>query len=176
VVTEPRTMEGRADDQLAHVALRGQSLESSHGVGGVVVAAADRHGGQSIEAVRADPGAWHRTAPQSLPILEQGQGRPAVGASDSAIPRTASTAAIWSGAPEPPRILAWVSTAAARNDTDALLGGERRLRPGLIAAGGRSPVLYGLRRGRVRFVAVADRRLRTRTRELRRMLLRVGLR
>jgi outer membrane protein assembly factor BamB len=56
------------------------------------------------------------------------------------------------------------------------LRGERRLRAGVISAGRRSSLLFGTRRGRVRWVGVASRSLRSRPRELRRMLLRVGLR
>jgi sugar lactone lactonase YvrE len=53
---------------------------------------------------------------------------------------------------------------------------RRALAGGLWSAGPRSPRLVGVRRGRVRFVGVADRRLLRRPRLLRRYLRRAGLR
>lgn len=50
-----------------------------------------------------------------------------------------------------------------------------RLGPGLFRAGPRSPRVFGVRRGKVRFVAVADRRLLRHPRALRRYARRAGL-
>jgi hypothetical protein len=52
---------------------------------------------------------------------------------------------------------------------------ERRLGRGLFRAGPRSRRIFGTRRGRVRFVAVAERRLLRNRRTLRRYLRRAGL-
>ncbi len=52
---------------------------------------------------------------------------------------------------------------------------SRRLGPGLLRAGPRSSRIFGTRRGKVRFVAVADRRLLRNPRVLRRYVRRAGL-
>jgi hypothetical protein len=52
--------------------------------------------------------------------------------------------------------------------------GARRIAPGVLRAGRRNAVLFGVRGARVRYVAVAQRRLLGRPRALRRALRRAA--